>query len=244
MDGGDQDEVITSNKNPETAMINKYVETHAAAIAGLQDGHCVMVGGFGSAGLPAGLLQAVLDHGARDLVIVSNNAGYDREGVALLIAAGRVRKLICSYPLTEGSTAFRSAYRDKQIELELVPQGTLVERIRCAGAGLGGFLSPIGVGTMLAEGKTALHFDGRDYLIEAPLRADFALLKARSADRYGNLTYHLTGRNFNPVMATAADVVAVEADELLEPGALDPEAIVSPGIFIDRIVLSTQQVAA
>lgn len=222
----------------ETIVINKTVATHAAAIAGLQDGHHLMVGGFGSAGLPAGLLQAVLDHGARELVVISNNAGYDREGVALLIAAGRVRKLICSYPLTEGSTAFRSAYRDQLIELELVPQGTLVERIRCAGAGLGGFLSPIGVGTVLAEGKPVHRFDGRDYLIEAPLRADFALLKARSADRYGNLSYHLTGRNFNPVMATAADVVAVEADELLEPGALEPESVVTPGIFVDRIVLA------
>jgi len=228
----------THTTPPETAVINKTLDTHAAAIAGLQDGHSLMVGGFGSAGLPAGLLQAVLDHGARELVVISNNAGYDREGVALLIAAGRVRKLICSYPLTEGSTAFRSAYRDKLIELELVPQGTLVERIRCAGAGLGGFLSPIGVGTVLAEGKPVQRFDGRDYLIEAPLRADFALLRARSADRYGNLTYHLTGRNFNPVMATAAEVVAVEADELLEPGALDPETIVTPGIFVDRIVLA------
>ena len=229
-------------------MMNKYVETHAAAIAGLQDGHSVMVGGFGSAGLPTGLLEAVLEHGARELVVVSNNAGYDREGVALLIAAGRVRKLICSYPLTEGATAFRSAYRDKKIELELVPQGTLVERIRCAGAGLGGFLSPIGVGTILAEGKPVHRVDGRDYLIEAPLRADLALLRGRSADRYGNLNYHLTGRNFNPHMATAADVVAVEVDELLELGGFDPETIVTPGIFVDRIVLAhgpaRQQVAA
>jgi 3-oxoadipate CoA-transferase alpha subunit len=242
IDRGAQDETSKATLFQEIAVINKYLETHAAAIAGLQDGHCVMVGGFGSAGLPAGLLQAVLDHGARDLVVVSNNAGFDREGVALLIAAGRVRKLICSYPLTEGSTAFRSAYRDKKIELELVPQGTLVERIRCAGAGLGGFLSPIGIGTVLAEGKPVHHFNGRDYLIEAPLRA-------RSADRYGNLTYHLTGRNFNPDMATAADIVVVEADELLEPGALEPETIVTPGIFIDRIVLANktqtcQQVAA
>lgn len=219
-------------------MINKYSETHAAAIAGLRDGHTVMVGGFGSAGLPSGLLEAVLEQGARDLVVISNNAGFDREGVALLIAAGRVRKLICSYPLTEGATAFRHAYRDKKIELELVSQGTLVERIRCAGAGLGGFLSPIGIGTMLAEGKPVHHFNGRDYLIEAPLRADFALLKAREADRYGNLTYHLTGRNFNPDMATAADVVVVEADTLLEPGQIAPESVVTPGIFVDRIVLS------
>lgn len=219
-------------------MINKYLETHAAAIAGLQDGHTVMVGGFGSAGLPTGLLEAVLDSGVRELVAISNNAGFDREGVALLIAAGRVRKLICSYPLTEGATAFRSAYRDKKIELELVPQGTLVERIRCAGAGLGGFLSPIGVGTTLADGKPVHRIDGRDYLIEVPLRADFALLRARSADRYGNLTYHLTGRNFNPHMATAADVVAVEVDEIVELGSFNPENVVTPGIFVDRVVLA------
>lgn len=221
-------------------MINKYLETHAAAIAGLKDGCCVMVGGFGSAGLPTGLLEAVLDQGARDLVVISNNAGYDREGVAMLIAAGLVSKLICSYPLTAGATVFRDAYRDKTIELELVPQGTLAERIRCGGAGLGGFLSPIGVGTMLAEGKPVQRVDGRDYLIELPLRADFALLRARSADRYGNLTYHLTGRNFNPLMATAADMVAVEVDELLDLGAIDPEAVITPGIFIDHVVLANK----
>lgn len=219
-------------------MINKCVATFAEAINGIKDGHCLMVGGFGSAGLPTGLLDAVLEHGVKDLVVVSNNAGYDREGVASLIAQGRVRKLICSYPLTEGATAFREAYRDKKIELELVPQGTLVERIRCAGAGLGGFLSPIGVGTVLAEGKPLQRFKGHDYIIEAPLQADFALIRARAADRIGNLTYHLTGRNFNPIMATAADVVVAEVDELPELGALDPEAIVTPGIFVDRIVQS------
>jgi len=241
IDATAQDELIESNTQQETKVINKYVDSYAAAIAGLQDGHCLMVGGFGSAGLPAGLLHAVLDHGTRDLVVVSNNAGFDREGVALLIAAGRVRKLICSYPLTEGATAFRDAYRDKKIELELVPQGTLAERIRCAGAGLGGFLSPIGVGTMLAEGKPVYHHEGRDYVIETPLQADFALLKARAADRYGNLTYHLTGRNFNPLMATAADVVAVEVDEFVELGQLEPENVVTPGIFADRIVLTHKE---
>jgi 3-oxoadipate CoA-transferase alpha subunit len=220
-------------------LINKCVATLVEAISGIQDGHCLMVGGFGSAGLPTSLLDAVLEHGAKDLIVVSNNAGYDREGVASLIAHGRVRKLICSYPLTEGATAFRDAYRDKKIELELVPQGTLVERIRCAGAGLGGFLSPIGVGTVLAEGKPLQRFNGQDYIIEAPLHADFALLRARSADRIGNLTYHLTGRNFNPVMATAANVVVAEVDELLELGALDPEAIVTSGIFVNRVVLTT-----
>ena len=221
-------------------MINKYVESHTAAIENLKDGCCVMIGGFGSAGLPTGLLEAVLDQGARDLVVISNNAGYDREGVAMLIAAGLVRKLICSYPLTAGATVFRNAYRDKKIELELVPQGTLAERIRCGGAGLGGFLSPIGIGTMLADGKAIHRVGDEDYLIELPLRADFALLRARAADRYGNLIYHLTGRNFNPLMATAADLVAVEVDEFLELGTVDPQAVVTPGIFIDRVVLANK----
>ncbi|HEY4075174.1 MAG TPA: 3-oxoacid CoA-transferase subunit A [Herbaspirillum sp.] len=220
-------------------MINKYVATLAEAISDMRDGHSLLVGGFGSAGLPTALLDAILEHGVKDLVVISNNAGYDREGVASLIAHGRVRKLICSYPLTEGATAFRDAYRDKKIELELVPQGTLVERIRCAGAGLGGFLSPIGVDTILAEGKPLQRFNNQDYLIEAPLRADFALLRARTADRIGNLIYHLTGRNFNPVMATAADVVIAEVDELLELGALNPERIITSGIFVDRIVLTS-----
>jgi 3-oxoadipate CoA-transferase alpha subunit len=220
-------------------LINKYVATLAEAISDMRDGHSLLVGGFGSAGLPTALLDAILEHGVKDLVVISNNAGYDREGVASLIAHGRVRKLICSYPLTEGATAFRDAYRDKKIELELVPQGTLVERIRCAGAGLGGFLSPIGVDTILAEGKPLQRFNNQDYLIEAPLRADFALLRARTADRIGNLIYHLTGRNFNPVMATAADVVIAEVDELLELGALNPERIITSGIFVDRIVLTS-----
>jgi 3-oxoadipate CoA-transferase alpha subunit len=215
------------------------VATLAEAISDMRDGHSLLVGGFGSAGLPTALLDAILEHGVKDLVVISNNAGYDREGVASLIAHGRVRKLICSYPLTEGATAFRDAYRDKKIELELVPQGTLVERIRCAGAGLGGFLSPIGVDTILAEGKPLQRFNNQDYLIEAPLRADFALLRARTADRIGNLIYHLTGRNFNPVMATAADVVIAEVDELLELGALNPERIITSGIFVDRIVLTS-----
>lgn len=217
-------------------MIDKQVESAQVAVMGVQDGHHVMVGGFGSAGLPSQLIDAVLDSGARDLTIISNNAGYDREGVAVLIAAGRVHKLVCSYPLTEGATAFRQAYRDQRILLELVPQGTLVERIRCAGAGLGGFLSPITVGTPLQGDKPVQTVNGRDYVLELPLPADFALIRARAADRLGNLVYHLSGRNFNPIMATAATTVVAEVDEVLALGALDPEMVRTPGIFVDRFV--------
>ena len=217
-------------------MIHKGVANAADALQGLQDGHTVMVGGFGSAGLPTDLIHAVLAKGSRDLTIVSNNAGYDREGVALLIAERRVRKLVCSYPLTEGATSFREAYAAGCIELELVPQGTLVERIRCAGAGLGGFLSPISVGTPLAEGKPMQCVNGRDYVLESPLHADFALIRARLADRIGNLTYHLSGMNFNPVMATAAHVVVAEVDEILEVGSIHPQAVGTPSIFVDRLV--------
>jgi 3-oxoadipate CoA-transferase alpha subunit len=225
-------------------MIDKRVGQAFEAISGLREGHSLMVGGFGSAGLPSDLIQAVLDLGVKELTVISNNAGYDREGVATLIAAGRVRKLVCSYPLTEGATAFRDAYRDKRIELELVPQGTLVERIRCAGAGLGGFLSPITVGTPLGQGKPVHTVDGVDYVLELPLRANYALIRARLADRFGNLTYHLSGRNFNPIMATAADTVVAEVDEILPPGGLDPESIGTPSIFVDALVVSTTRQVA
>lgn len=218
--------------------VDKRVAHCSEAVAGLRDGATLMVGGFGSAGLPAALINAVLDQGARGLTVVSNNAGFDNEGVASLISAGRVRKLVCSYPLTAGATAFRDAYRRGEVELELVPQGTLVERIRCAGAGLGGFLSPITVGTPLAEGKTVQEVGGVPYVLELPLRGDFALIRAHCADRLGNLSYRLAGRNFNPVMATAADVVVAEVDSMVEAGALDPEQVVTPGIFVDRVVLA------
>jgi 3-oxoadipate CoA-transferase, alpha subunit len=216
--------------------VNKHVDKYAAALAGLRDGATVMIGGFGSAGLPNGLIAAMLQHGARELTVISNNAGYDNEGVASLIANHLVRKLICSYPLTAGATVFRDAYQRGDVELELVPQGTLVERIRCAGAGLGGFLCPVTVGTSLAHRKPAHVIEGVDYVLELPLRADFALIRAYEADRLGNLTYRLSARNFNPVMATAAQVTVAEVDELLDAGTLSPERIVTPGIFIDRIV--------
>jgi len=217
-------------------MIHKGVANAVDALQGLEDGHTVMVGGFGSAGLPTDLIHAVLAKGSRDLTIVSNNAGYDREGVALLIAERRVRRLVCSYPLTEGAISFREAYAAGRIELELVPQGTLVERIRCAGAGLGGFLSPISVGTPLSKGKPMQSLNGRDYVLESPLHADFALIRARLADRIGNLTYHLSGMNFNPVMATAANVVVAEVDDILEVGSIDPQVVGTPSIFVDRLV--------
>lgn len=220
-------------------MIHKGIDSALAALHGLQTGHTVMVGGFGSAGLPTDLTNAILETDARELSIISNNAGYDREGVAVLIAGGRVRKLVCSYPLTEGATAFREAYAAGRVELELVPQGTLVERIRCAGAGLGGFLSPISVGTPLAEGKPLHRWNGHDYVLESPLHADFALIRARLADRIGNLVYHLSGMNFNPVMATAAKTVVAEVDRILEPGAIDPERVGTPGIFVDRLIVSS-----
>ena len=225
-------------------MIHKGIGSPVEALAGLQSGHTVMVGGFGSAGLPTDLINGVLETDARDLTIVSNNAGYDREGVAILIAEGRVRKLVCSYPLTEGATAFRQAYAEGRVELELVPQGTLVERIRCAGAGLGGFLSPIAVGTPLAKGKPVQSWNGHDYLLESPLHADFALIRAHLADRIGNLTYHLSGMNFNPVMATAAAMVVAEVDQILDLGQIDPEDVGTPSIFVNRLIrASTLQVA-
>jgi 3-oxoadipate CoA-transferase alpha subunit len=225
-------------------MIDKQMNNAEQALVGLRTGHTVMVGGFGSAGLPATLINAILETDARDLTIVSNNAGYDREGVAILIEEGRVKKLICSYPLTAGATSFRQAYAEGKVELELVPQGTLVERIRCAGAGLGGFLSPISVGTPLAEGKPVQSWNGREYVLEFPLHADFALVRARFADRIGNLTYHLSGMNFNPIMAMAAHTVVAEVDDILELGKIDPERVGTPSIFVDRLVLaSTPQVA-
>jgi len=219
--------------------VNKIVGNCDEAIAGLDDGATVMVGGFGSAGLPSELITAVYRRGVRDLTVISNNAGYDGHGIAQLIAARQVRKLICSYPLTAGATAFRDAYRRGEIELELVPQGTLVERIRCAGAGLGGFLCPITAGTELGTGKPLQTIDGVEYVLELPLRADFALIRAQSADRTGNLTYRLSARNFNPIMATAARIVVVEADATVDAGAIAPEQVITPGIFVDRIVKAT-----
>jgi 3-oxoadipate CoA-transferase alpha subunit len=221
-------------------VIDKRRKSALDALQTLRDGQSIMVGGFGSSGLPTELLNAVIEHGARNLTIISNNAGYDNEGVAVLIAAGRVRKLVCSYPLTQGATAFRQAWAQNTIELELLTQGTLVERIRCAGAGLGGVLNPVTVGTALAHNQPVIRLNSKDYVVEEPLRADFALIRAHRADRLGNLVYRLGGRNFNPVMATAASTVIAQADHMAEPGELDPETIATPGIFVHHVITPQQ----
>jgi 3-oxoadipate CoA-transferase alpha subunit len=196
----------------------------------------VMIGGFGGAGQPNELIDALIAQGARDLVIVNNNAGNGETGLAALLKAGRVRKIICSFPRQADSQVFDGLYRSGRLELELVPQGTLAERIRAAGAGIGGFFTPTGFGTELAKGKETREIDGRMYVLEAPIHADLALIKAERGDRWGNLTYRKTARNFGPIMAMAAKVTVASVHELVELGALDPEAIVTPGIFVQRIV--------
>jgi len=215
---------------------NVVVDGAQSAVAALRDGNTVMVGGFGGAGLPRTLIKAVLETGVRDLTVISNNAGSGGDDLTLWFEARVVRKVICSYP--RSAKAFAEQYRAGEVELELVPQGTLVERIRAAGAGLGGFLSPVGVGTVFEQGKRKIEIDGKAYLLELPLRADFAFLKGRRADTLGNITYNKTARNHQPVMATAAATVAVEVDEIVAAGTLDPEAIVTPCVFVDRVFLS------
>ncbi|KHK95063.1 3-oxoadipate CoA-transferase [Microbacterium mangrovi] len=217
-------------------MIDKTVPDAAAAVAGIGDGATVMIGGFGRAGQPVELIDALIAHGATDLVIVNNNAGNGDTGLAALLAARRVRKIICSFPRQSDSWVFDGLYRAGEIELELVPQGNLAERIRAAGAGIGGFYSPTGVGTQLAEGKEHREIDGRQYVLEYPIRADFALISARKADRWGNLVYRETARNFGPIMASAADTTIAQVDELVPLGDLDPETVVTPGIFVNRVV--------
>lgn len=214
-------------------MRNVVVADAREAVAGIKDGDTVMVGGFGGAGLPFGIIQAVLDAGVRELTVISNNAGSSGPDLSLWFAAGIVRKIICSYP--RNAEVFAERYRAGEVELELVPQGTLVERIRAGGAGLGGFLSPVGVGTVFANGKRTVEVGGRTYLVELPLRADFSFVKGRQADSLGNVTYNKTARNHCAVMATAATTVAVEVDEIVEVGSMDPEIIVTPCIFVDRI---------
>ncbi|MFF0496534.1 3-oxoacid CoA-transferase subunit A [Nocardia aobensis] len=206
------------------------------AVAGIADGATVLIGGFGLAGMPFDLIDALIRHGATDLTIVSNNAGNGDVGVAALLAAGRVRKVICSFPRQSDSYVFDRLYRAGEVELEVVPQGTLAERMRAAGAGIGGFYCPTGVGTILAEGKETRTIDGRDHILEMPLRGDVALIGAHRADTLGNLVYRKTARNFGPVMATAATTTVVQVAEIVPAGTLDPEAIVTPGIYIDRIV--------
>ena len=217
-------------------MIEKLVSSTAEAVAGIFDGATVMVGGFGEAGSPIELIHALIDLGARNLTVVNNNAGSGHVGLAALIECGLVAKMICSFPRTAGSTVFSDRYRDGDIELELVPQGTLAERIRAGGAGVPAFYTPTSVGTPLAHGKEIRNFDGRDYVLEYALAADFALLKAATADRYGNLLYNKTARNFNPIMAAAAKCTIVQTANFVEAGDIDPEAVVTPGLFVNRIV--------
>ena len=218
-------------------MIDKTVGTANEAVADIVDGATVMVGGFGEAGSPVELLHALIDNGATDLTVVNNNTGSGEVGLAALIMAGRVAKMICSYPRTANSTVFPELYRDGRIELELVPQGTLAERIRAGGAGIPAFYTATSVGTPLAEGKELRSLNGRDYVLEHGLTADFALIKCLTADRYGNLVYNKTARNFSPVMATAATITIVQTQTLVAPGGLDPEHVITPGIFVNRVVV-------
>ena len=217
-------------------MIDKIVESAAAALADVQDGATVMIGGFGTAGLPDELIAALMDQGARDLVVVNNNAGNGDTGLAALLGAGRVRKIICSFPRQVDSWHFDRLYREGRIELELVPQGNLAERIRAAGAGIGAFFTPTGYGTILAEGKETREFDGKMQVLETAIHADVALIKAERGDRWGNLTYRMTARNFGPIMAMAARCTIATVHEVVELGALDPESVVTPGLFVQRVV--------
>ncbi len=217
-------------------MIDKIVASLAAAVADVHDGATVMIGGFGPAGQPAELIDALIDQGARDLTIVNNNAGNGEVGLAALLKARRVRKVICSFPRQTDSYVFDALYRSGEVELELVPQGNLAERIRAAGAGIGGFFTPTGHGTLLAEGKETRVIDGRAYVLEYPIRADFALIKALAGDRWGNLIYRKTGRNFGPIMAMAAKCAIAQVQRTVSLGELDPEAIITPGIFVQRVV--------
>lgn len=217
-------------------MTARICATAAEAVEGIADGSTVLVGGFGMAGMPVRLIDALIDQGATDLTVVSNNAGNGDTGLAALLAKGRVRKVVCSFPRQADSYVFDGLYRDGKIELELVPQGTLAERMRAAGAGIGAFYCPTGVGTPLAAGKEIREIDGRSYVLEHPIRGDVALVGAHRADRMGNVVYRKTARNFGPVMATAAATTIVQVREVVEVGELDPEAVVTPSIYVDRVV--------
>ena len=217
-------------------MIDKRCATIEAALVDVEDGATVMIGGFGTAGLPNELIDGLIAQGARNLTIVNNNAGNGDTGLAALLAKKRVRKIICSFPRQADSHHFDALYRRGEIELELVPQGNLAERIRAAGAGIGGFFTPTGYGTQLAEGKETRVIDGRMYVFETPIHADVALIKAERGDRWGNLTYRMTARNFGPVMAMAAKTTVASVHQIVELGSLDPEAVITPGIFVQRVV--------
>ena len=212
------------------------LESTDEAVAGIEDGATVLVGGFGLAGMPFDLIDALIRQGAKDLTIVSNNAGNGEVGLAALLKAGRVRKVVCSFPRQADSYVFDELYRAGEVELEVVPQGNLAERMRAAGAGIGAFYSPTAVGTPLAEGKEVREIEGRTYLLEYPIKGDYALISAHRADRLGNLVYRKTARNFGPVMATAATTTIAQVGEIVPTGSLDPEAVVTPSIYVDRVV--------
>ena len=217
-------------------MIDKRVQSMAEALAGIADGSTILIGGFGSVGQPNALLDGLIEQGAKDLVCVANNAGTGHTGLARLMELGRVRKMVCSFPRSAGSVVFEALYAAGKIELEIVPQGTLAERMRAAGAGIPAFFTATAAGTQLARGKETRTIEGRDYVLEEALHGDVALVEAWQADRWGNLTFRSSGRNFNPVMATAARLTIVQSQHMAELGTLDPEAIVTPGIFVDRVL--------
>lgn len=224
-------------------MIDKRVNTPAEAVRGVKDGDTVLISGFGEAGNPTELIHALIDQGTRDLTVVNNNAGNGRYGLAALIGAGRVRKIICSFPRSSRSEVFQEVYRQGRIELEVVPQGTLAERIRAGGAGIGGFYTPTGVGTPLAEGKERRTIGDKDYLLEFPIHADVALVKAHRADPWGNLTYRKAARNFGPSMCAAATLTIVQVEKIVQLGAIDPDHVVTPSIFVDHIVEVTDPIS-
>lgn len=217
-------------------MINKVVNSCAEAVHDIYDGATLMIGGFGEAGSPVELIHALIDQGAKDLTVVSNNTGSGYVGLAALIANGQVRKMICSFPRTANSTVFAELYTAGEIELELVPQGTLAERIRAGGAGIPAFYTPASVNTPLAEGKESRFFGRKEYVLEYGIKADFSLVKCHMADRYGNLIYHATARNFNPIMCTAARTTIVQARSIVNAGQIDPESVITPGIYVKHIV--------
>ncbi|MGQ8704490.1 3-oxoacid CoA-transferase subunit A [Serratia sp. TSA_198.1] len=224
-------------------MIDKNVASADAAVADIPDGATLMVGGFGPAGQPCALLDALIRHRPRELTLISNNAGNGDFGLAALLKAGCVRKVVCSFPRQSDSWVFDDLYRRGELELELIPQGNLAARIQAGGSGLGGFYTPTGYGTKLAEGKETREIDGRQYVFELPLKADFSLIKAEKGDRWGNLLYSKTGRNFGPIMAMAAHCTIAEINQLVPLGQLDPETIITPGIFVQRLVTSPASAA-
>jgi 3-oxoadipate CoA-transferase alpha subunit len=230
------DHSVQPTQKREYVLINKTFESVAAALDGIADGSVIMVGGFGTAGMPSELVDGVIASGARELTIISNNAGNGEIGLAALLKAGRVAKVICSFPRQSDSYVFDELYLAGKVQLEVVPQGNLAERIRAAGSGIGAFYSPTGYGTLLAEGKETRVIDGRNYVLEMPLHADVALIKAEKGDRWGNLTYRKAARNFGPIMAMAATTTIAQVSRIVELGELDPEHIITPGIFVQRVV--------